>query len=547
MLHIMSKWLSLLIFISSLFITAFPVVAEASSGGNSVIINEIRLGGTAITLSESQSVQEYITLFNNSENVVSLDGWVLEYAKNPKTGLDAGFCAGADWKSFANITVASVSLAGEMSSFGVSEPIKTQLNDTGSGSLRLIDKSDPNIAVVHDVVGWGEDAPCYEKTRSSIPTSGKSLARFVACDDNLPIDTNDNVNDFTLLTSPIPGNVSGVPKGACITSPAETDCDKITISEILSNPSGVDEGREFVEIHNPTAERVSLKGCLMGLASESKTYAFNENEFLEPNQYRAFYDSVTSLTLPNSAGGAVLIIDGNKAEVAYNYPPDLKDDISWASIDSMWQETNVPTPGDQNKPFLTAVYVKSASVEQLDPCPVGKERNPETNRCKNIEVASALTPCNAGQERNPETNRCRSLVSVVGSLVPCKIGQERNPETNRCRSITSLANSLMPCKEGQERNPETNRCRKIATDTSTKMPCEEGYERNPETNRCRKVQATLASATDIDKNNNNKKGLINYALLSLAGMIAIGYGIYEYRNDFRYKISALRNRLFNKS
>jgi len=542
----MSKWLSLLIFVSSLFITAFPVVAVASPGGNNIIINEIRLGGTAITLGENQTVQEYVTLFNNSENVVSLDGWVLEYAKNPKAGLDAGFCTGADWKNFANITVASVSLAGEMSSFGVSEAINMQLNDTGSGSLRLVDRSDPNLAVVHDVVGWGEDAPCYEKTRLGVPTSGKSLARFVACVDSLPIDTNDNANDFTLLASPVPGKLSGVPKGTCITSPIETDCDKVVISEILPNPSGVDEGREFVEIHNPTAERVSLKGCLMGLVSENKTYAFNENEFLEPNQYRAFYGSVTNLTLPNSAGGEVMLISGNAEEFVFNYPSDLKDDISWAYIGGEWQETNIPTPGEQNKPFLTIVEVKSANVDQFEPCPEGKERNPETNRCKNIETSNSLVSCKIGQERNPETNRCRSIISEIASLTPCKPGQERNPETNRCKSIINIANSLTPCKADQERNPETNRCRKIATDTSSQKPCKEGYERNTETNRCRKIQATLASATDINKNNNSNKGLINYGLLGLAGMIAIGYGIYEYRNDFRYKISAFRDQIFKK-
>ena len=45
-------------------------------------------------------------------------------------------------------------------------------------------------------------------------------------------------------------------------------------------------------------------------------------------------------------------------------------------------------------------------------------------------------------------------------LQPCPEGQERNPETNRCRKIP-IGNTQNECKEGYERNEETGRCKKI--------------------------------------------------------------------------------------
>jgi hypothetical protein len=57
------------------------------------------------------------------------------------------------------------------------------------------------------------------------------------------------------------------------------------------------------------------------------------------------------------------------------------------------------------------------------------------------------------------------LTKTKKSLKPCKEGQERNPETNRCRNIKTTRQTkkkeLKPCKPGQIRNPATNRCKKM--------------------------------------------------------------------------------------
>ena len=56
-----------------------------------------------------------------------------------------------------------------------------------------------------------------------------------------------------------------------------------------------------------------------------------------------------------------------------------------------------------------------ASADDLTPCKAGQERNPETNRCRNVAESAVLGACAEGQERNPETNRCRKSTSGAGA------------------------------------------------------------------------------------------------------------------------------------
>lgn len=54
-------------------------------------------------------------------------------------------------------------------------------------------------------------------------------------------------------------------------------------------------------------------------------------------------------------------------------------------------------------------------MAEKKPCPPGKERNPDTGRCRKIKTAKApkgskqKKPCPPGKERNPETGRCRKI------------------------------------------------------------------------------------------------------------------------------------------
>ncbi len=88
-------------------------------------------------------------------------------------------------------------------------------------------------------------------------------------------------------------------------------------------------------------------------------------------------------------------------------------------------------------------------------CPPGKILNPHTQRCVKVDppvgkpvvekpVGKPVVekpvgkPCPPGKERHPQTKRCRNIVVVEKPVVtekPCPPGKERNPQTKRCRNI----------------------------------------------------------------------------------------------------------------
>lgn len=496
---------------------SLPVQLVQAAAADTVLINEIRLGGSGITLQNGQVVDEYITIHNSGTQSVLLDGWFIEYAKNATSGLDPAFCSAGTWIGFANVTVVRHPLSGVLAP-GDSLLLPMQLNNTGHGSIRLLDDSNSEATVVQDLVGWVSGAPCSEAAPTVLPSTGagESLFRYRACEANTLADSGDNSKDFA--KAPSAPYTAGLADPKCSEEPTEEkNCNTVAITEVFPNVKGADAGKEFIELYNPGLEPFDLFGCGVGVTGSTREYLFPAGTVLNPGEYRAFYDSTTGITLPNSANTELVIISVAQEFVQTTYPGSIKEDFSWALIDGDWQSTNNPTPGAANTPSVIEVVTSQSG---------------------------GLGPCPAGKYRNPATNRCKSLVSTASSLTPCKAGQFRNPETNSCKSLASTASALVPCKAGQERNPETNRCRKIASDGSTLKPCAEGQERNPETNRCRKVQATLASATTADKQENGSSPA-NYAILGLIGASAIGYGAFEYRHDIRNKLLSLKSRFFS--
>lgn len=503
-------------FIFVFLIGLFPVQAFADEElpESKVILTEIRLGGAEIELEES-AYKEYVTLFNNSSEEINLEGWKVEYAKND---FEAGFCDLPDWSS------ASDGYKTELEGLtllpnGVLS-IERQLNDTGSGSLRVVEDT-AEQTVIHDLVGWGENPPCFESSQAPLPSDGDSLQRYIDCESSLPIDTNDNFADFALSVTPTPGELSGLlincpdsdqdddegGVGGGSDNPNQNSCDGIIITEILPNPSGPDAGNEFIELYNPTSGTISLKDCRLETTANSKIYTFEDTE-LKPKQYQAFYNDITGLTLANSSGGSVYLVDTDNSELEVEYQPDLDDDIAWALdiSDKTWSITYTPTPGAKNE------------IVEVKPCPEGQFRNLDTNRCNKIAVETSLGPCPTGKFRNPETNRCKNILDASSQLKPCNPGQFRNPETNRCKK--NGTSSLKPCDSDQERNPETNRCRKIASSTAT---------------RDNQVKDVLSVSQAQDQT--------SWAMAGFSFAGATAYAVWEWRREMLEKLLAIKSKL----
>ena len=514
------KKLTLAISLAIIIPTVFPVIimadAPPSSAPSSVIITEIKLGGDSYSQGTDQpkDPQEFITLYNQSGGPVDLTSWVLEYAK---TTFDKNYCSDGNWVTHSVSGSASqTALSGTLQPGQVSTPVARSLTDNTAGSLHLVNASDKNNPVVEDLVGWGTGAPCFENVAASTPSNGKSIKRYLGCD-NSPIDSNNNAQDFAANQPPSPGMLSNPYLTTCVdttsSNTAQTQqptCEGVVISELLPNPSGTDNGNEFIELYNPTASAIQLQGCSLQTTSSSKVYNF-ANTSLQPGEYHAFYNTVTGLTLPNAAGGTVWLLSPSIELQAISYPGNLDDDVAWAQINGAWQSTYQPTPNAPN-------------------------------------VLVALKPCDAGEVRNPDTGYCDSVASLTTSvLTVCKAGQEINPATGRCKAVASSSSNMAPCGPGQERNPATNRCKAIATTISAALkPCPAGQERNPATNRCRKITSTSAAS----KINGVKDAVAGSIASSphwwIAGFAIVGatsYGIYEWRQELTNFLGKLKTKL----
>jgi hypothetical protein len=292
-------------------------------------------------------------------------------------------------------------------------------------------------------------------------------------------------------------------EGACL-----LDLLPMQITELLPNPSGVDSGNEFIEIHNPNDVAVDLSDYVLYVGEHE--YPFSDDDVIGSGEYLAFFNGDIKFTLLNTSSFVkITSSDGYLIdEVSYTNPGV---DMSWALVDGLWQYTDQITPDGPNLPILTKTEIVFAAVveSELQPCAANQYRSPDTNRCRLMPVEVVLAPCKDGQYRSEETNRCRNIASDVVALVPCAEGQERNPETNRCRSIVAVVlgdSDLVPCKEGQERNPETNRCRNIVST----------------------IPVVDYAPIQTDEPSNN---YIIWWSLAGVGVAAIIYGIWEWRQE----------------
>ena len=472
--------LILAIFTHSLVFYSAP---KASSLSDSIAIYQLQTAG-AISGTASQ---ELILLLNTSAVDVDVTNWCVQYSSSADS---AGFkkcltpidLQTKIWvQSGGLISFASAEFMTANPDFLPDIVFSAGMAATG-GHLRLLNAVNVEI----DKVGWGT-AVSPEGTVATVHTTGKVLSRALVAP---VIDTDENSLDFSSqdrvavvasglfeVVEPVDlcPNIESVqtelpvgylfdddlncqldicpnlddlqitvPEGyqleseSCTHLPLETR--PILITELYPNAPSYDTGNEFIELYNPHDSDISLNGYTLQVGPDfTKTKIFTD-EIIGAKSYLAISDTATGITLPNT-NGVVLRLRNQAGELVYETPlyTEIAETTSWAIVDDQWIITNQITPGGANLPFIVPADDEVLGISTvLAPCPLGKYRNPETNRCRTIETAvSTLIPCDEDEYRNPDTNRCRKLVSSASALISCDEGEERNPDTNRCRKITA--------------------------------------------------------------------------------------------------------------
>jgi len=277
----------------------------------------------------------------------------------------------------------------------------------------------------------------------------------------------------------------------------------LQFSEIVANPRKCSpletslDCLDYVKFYNPTTSPIELSqfrlrvGYVGQNPSSSNTFILTGT--LLPGEYVVVAQDFDSQPISLTNSGSFIWLEDTYGIIRYDntimeYPDasaDSKKGWAWAYdiADGLWKWTSQPTPHNAPSVFVLPAETKKMAAEK------------------------ALVPCKEGQYRSEETNRCRSIASVASTLTPCKEGQERNPETNRCRSVAGASTELKPCEPGQERNPETNRCRKVA---GGDIP---------------------GAAFAVQETPENGGTFVGWWALAGVGVLAAGYGIWEWRRE----------------
>lgn len=496
-----------------------PAHAQTASG---VVITEV------MTASSTSASSEFVEIYNSTDTAVNLTDWKIQYqasSSDPVTGSwTTKSTLDGQLKSHGFALVSSSIFDTENSITGDFQ-LSAGLSGT-AGRVRLSD----GINII-DSLTWGA-ASALEGASASAPPAGQSLKRVVDSD-ALFVDNNNNSTDFVLSDQPFAqgGGVEDIviePVDLCPATPEidlsipagyeidlNGDCvlivqpavcsNDVIINEFLSDPVGLEaDGGEFVEFYNPGSSDAPLVGCELHSSKSSLVLVeFTDSDIVPAGGY--FVVSIAD-KLTNSSGSVTFSNADHDDIVTYS---NVKEGQAMALFGNAWEVTNQPTAMAKNLPYVEP-GLGSGDISQ---------------------VASSLEPCPDGKYRNPDTNRCKNVDSTDTSLAVCDAGQVRNPDTNRCKKIASIASTLTPCSPGQERNPDTNRCRKVSSTTSSLKPCESGYERNPDTNRCRKIisaSATNQFAAEDSRPNGVKLNTIAVGSFMTA---ALGYAAFEYRSE----------------
>ncbi len=456
-----------------------------------LMISELQLSGLNAN-GATDGQQEFVELYNPGTGRLDVAGWRLEYLSAAHTGVGAPTRVLAEINGvvdpFSFVLMGPAGLADADASWSPPSSASGQLAQ-GGGHVRLVDAS----GKVVDLVGWGSGSVIGDWTKVAGIPAGQSAQRVLPHNDGL-------AGAAEYRVSP---EISPTGGGLVIEPHLVHDC-SLRLSEIMPNPAGADSGHEYIELYNPTEAPQPLADCALRIGDAADVIDLPDLMVM-PHGYITVGDDV-GFSLSNVSGAIVWLLGGSFQQ-SVRYADALQDDQVWWLQNGVWAMSRTGTPGAANElqPEKTPPTVLAA-VHLPDDCPVGKERNVETGRCRNIPAVSTTEPCGSDQVRNGETGRCRAI-TATGTIVPtaCKPGQERNPVTNRCRNIITTSAAPKPCPEGQVRNTETNRCRKQGA-------------------------ASVALAKVEDVSSGGQAG-IRWGVVSVAFAGLVGYALYEWRQE----------------
>lgn len=279
-------------------VTLQPTTAAQPTPVSPIATNEIIINEFLPDPEGSDDGNEWIELKNKSDHTVSLLGWRIDDE-------DGGS------KSY---TFGDISIGAE--SFLLLKNDKTNITlNNSADAVRLMNPSGAE----------------YEKTPYTKIAPNQSWARTAS--NQWKLTKTLSPGEENIMSDEIISTPPSQPPLVETTTPPEATDPTVIISEILPNPSGTDNGNEWIEIHNKTANAISLAGWRITNVS-GKTFLFPSGSNIPASGYIILTDQQTKISLKNSADQIEILDPMGQIQNTISYE-DAPENTSFAEISTI--------------------------------------------------------------------------------------------------------------------------------------------------------------------------------------------------------------------
>jgi len=372
-----------------LIFLAFP---SQAANPLDVVINEVAWMGTKISYND-----EWAELYNNSDSLINLEGWILKTADGTlKINLTGTIAA----KSFYLLERTDDNTVPDIPA----DQIYTgALGNTGE-KLELYDGSGNLIDLVDCSSGWfagdNKTKQTMERKNSQLPGSDPDNWQTSQNPGGTPKAKNSlGVQiEKQLQESPqIKDKAQTVEEKPVEPEPQpQIYPSGIVLNEILPSPEGPDEKEEWIEIFNQNNFEVDLSGWQIA-DTEGKTtiFIFSTGTKISAKGFLVLSRPTTKITLNNDGDGLNLIQPDGKIidSVTYKKAPQGQ---SFNRIDSKWAWSTTITPGSAN---VIPTLISEAKKTELSKEEVKEAPSETKEESLKKELAAIGSPAQIFQEK----------------------------------------------------------------------------------------------------------------------------------------------------
>jgi len=314
-----------------------PLIVNASTKPLDVVINEIAWMGT-----KANSSDEWIELYNNTNQDINLEGWSLYEQESLIESLTGIIKAHSYYliERTDDSTIQNIAASQEPSSWG-----GYGLNNNGE-HLKLLNQ-ESIIDEVDCSEGWfaGESSPSH-----------KTMERINSQETGSGLDNWQNNFSTEEIAFDSQGNpINGTPNVKNSTRPKNKPeeivySSSVIINEILPSPEGADSENEWIELKNQSNQEISLFDWIIkDKKGTINIYVFPEETVIGPQGFLVLIRPITNITLNNSEDGLELIQPNQNIISTVNYiNAPLGESYNYISSEWVWSDQ--PSPNDLNLP-----------------------------------------------------------------------------------------------------------------------------------------------------------------------------------------------------